>query len=201
MAEAVAPCIVWIDEIEKAMSGMQSSGSSDGGTTARVFGTMLTWMNEKTAPCFVIATANDVSQLPPELMRKGRFDEIFFVDLPTVHERVDILKIHLKKRNRDPEKFDLKRIAQNTDGFSGAELEQVVVAAMYDAFDANRDLVNMDLERASVSTVPLSTTMAENVESLRGWCKGRAVPASTQTLAAVEEAIAVAVGDLPALDE
>jgi SpoVK/Ycf46/Vps4 family AAA+-type ATPase len=178
VAEAVSPCILWIDEIEKSLAGVQSSGSTDSGTTARVFSTILTWMNEKKAPVFVMATANRVQDLPPELMRKGRFDEIFFVDLPAFTERKEILSIHLKRRGRNPDEFDLCSVAHQTKGFSGAELEQLIIAGLYDAFYAERDLNQDDLLHAAAETVPLSTTMAEHVEYLRDWCNGRAVRAS-----------------------
>ncbi len=201
MAEAVAPCVLWIDEIEKAMAGVNSSGSSDAGTAARVFGTMLTWMNEKKAPVFVMATANRVADLPPELMRKGRFDEIFFEDLPSAAERMEILKIHLTRRGRSAGTFDLGKLAGATHGFSGAELEQVVVAALYDAFDESRDLTTADMLKAALTTVPMSKTMSESVTALRDWCAGRAVPASL-TLADKEEAILTGMAaDLPGIDE
>src|SRR5947208_7240325 len=136
VAESVAPAILWVDEIDKAFAGAQGSGVSDGGTTARVFGTFLTWLSEKTAPVFVVATANDISQLPPELLRKGRFDEIFFVDLPTKEERKEIFGIHLEKRGRVPDGFDLDALAKRSEGFSGAEIEQAIVSGLFDAFSA-----------------------------------------------------------------
>src|SRR5215510_9775980 len=126
VAESVAPAILWVDEIDKAFAGSQSSGGTDGGTTARVFGTFLTWLSEKKAPVFVVATANDISQLPPELLRKGRFDEIFFVDLPDREERTEIFRIHLLKRRRDAEQFDLPGLAEASKDFSGAEIEQAI---------------------------------------------------------------------------
>ena len=133
-AESVAPAILWIDEIDKAFAGTQGSAGSDGGTASRVFGTFLTWLSEKTAPVFVIATANDISHLPPELLRKGRVDEIFFVDLPNEDERREIFRIHLAKRKRDPAKFDLDALARMSDGFSGAEIEEAIISGLYDAF-------------------------------------------------------------------
>ncbi len=178
-AEAVAPCILWIDELEKGFSGVQSSGMSDSGTTARVFATFLTWMQEKRKPVFVVATANDVSLLPPELLRKGRFDEIFFIDLPHAPEREQIFAIHLRKRNRDPNTFDLKRLAQATEGFSGAEIEQVVIGALFTAFDKGRDLTMDDLLNEIKSVVPLSVMMREEIDELRTWAQMRTRPASS----------------------
>ncbi len=179
VAESTAPNIVWIDELEKGFSGTQSSGISDGGTTARVFGTFLAWLQDKTAPCFVVATANDVSALPPELLRKGRFDEIFFVDLPGAPERVEIFNIHLKKRKRDPALFDLDALADATDGFSGAEIEQAVIAAMYDAFNLDRDITTEDIIKTAEHSIPLSKTMKEKIDMLRFWAETRARPASS----------------------
>lgn len=179
VAETLSPCVLWLDEIEKGMSGMQSSGSSDGGTTARVFQTFLTWMNEKTEPVFVFATANDVTSLPPELLRKGRFDEIFAVDLPVAAERTEILEIHLRKRKRDGEKFELAEIAEVTDGFSGAELEALVVDAMFESFDAARELETADIVTAAKHTVPLSKTMEEKISGLRKWASTRARKSSS----------------------
>ena len=140
VAESISPVVLWVDEIEKGFSGVGSSNVSDAGTAARVFGSFITWLQEKQKPVFVIATANDVSQLPPELVRKGRFDEIFFVDLPSAQERVDIWRIHLLKRNRDPGQFDLGVLAMASEGLSGAEIEQAVIAGLYEAFDRGRPL-------------------------------------------------------------
>lgn len=178
-AEAVAPCVLWIDELEKAFAGVQSSGASDSGTTARVFATFLTWLQEKKAAVFVVATANDVSQLPPEMLRKGRFDEIFFIDLPTLPEREQIFEIHLRKRNRDPKKFDLKKLARATDGYSGAEIEQVIVGALFTAYDAQRELKNEDILQEAKSIVPISVMMSEEIDELRTWAQMRARPASS----------------------
>ncbi len=178
MAESLSPCILWIDEIEKGFSGMKSSGMSDGGTTARVFGTLLSWMQEKTSPVFVIATANDISQLPPELLRKGRFDEIFFVDLPTLDERLQIFDIHLRKRNREPEKFEIHRLSQVSAGFSGAEIEQAIISAMYDSFSQSREVETGDIQNALMETFPLSRTMEEKISHLRRWADQRARKAS-----------------------
>jgi len=180
IAESVAPCVLWIDEIEKGLSGVQSSSSSDAGTTARVFGTLLTWLQEKTAPVFVIATANDISQLPPELLRKGRFDDIFFVDLPGVTERKEIFRIHLARRGRDPEQFDLQYLAEAAAGFSGAEIEQAVISGMYDAFDKGADVQSDDIAAAIQQTFPLCKTMAAEIDYLRRWALHRARPSSSE---------------------
>lgn len=175
-SESVAPCVLWLDELEKGFGGI--GGSGDSGTTMRTFATFLTWMSEKTAAVFIVATANDVSALPPELLRKGRFDEIFFVDLPDGPEREQIFSIHLKKKKRDPAKFNLKTLSKATDGFSGAEIEQVVVGALFVAFDAGRELMQKDLLAEAKSVVPLSVMMAEEIDELRTWAKMRTRPAS-----------------------
>lgn len=180
-AESIAPCVLWLDELEKGFAGTQSSPFSDGGTTARVFASFVTWLQEKTAPVMVVATANDISQLPPELMRKGRFDEIFFVDLPAEEERDEIFAIHLRKRKRDPARFDLKRLAAESHGFSGAEIEQSIIAALWDAFDAGRDIDTDDIVRNIRESVPLSRTMREQIAVLREWATTRARPASSAT--------------------
>lgn len=178
-AESIAPCILWIDEIEKGVAGVASSGMSDGGTTSRVFNHLLTWLQEKTQPVFVVATANRIEALPPELMRKGRFDEIFFIDLPSADEREQILKIHLEKRNRDVTRFDLPKIAAAANWFSGAELEQVVISGLHKAFAASRELSEEDLLLSVQETVPLATTMREEIQGLRSWAAQRTRPAST----------------------
>lgn len=178
VAESVAPAILWVDEIDKAFSGVSSGGGSDGGTSSRVFGTFLTWLSEKTSPVFVIATANDISNLPPELLRKGRLDEIFFVDLPNAAEREEILRIHIRLRQRDPAKFDLAPLVRQSKGFSGAELEQSVISALYDAFDDRTDLSAAGILKALKETVPLSRTMQEDLERLRAWAGSRARHAS-----------------------
>jgi SpoVK/Ycf46/Vps4 family AAA+-type ATPase len=174
IAESVSPVILWIDEIDKGFAGLQSSTFSDSGTTARVFGTLITWLQEKKKPVFVIATANDVEVLPPELLRKGRFDEIFFVDLPNEDERKEIFFIHIKKRNRDPRDFDLAALAAQSNGFSGAEIEQAVIAALYDAYEKDQELSTDFILKAIKDTFPLSATMREEIESRRQWAKGRA---------------------------
>jgi hypothetical protein len=178
VAESVAPAILWVDEIDKAFAGSQGSGATDGGTTARVFGTFLTWLSEKTAPVFVVATANDISQLPPELLRKGRLDEIFFVDLPSPAERKEIFKIHITKRKRDPAKFNLEALAEASAEFSGAEIEEAVNSALYDAFYAKQELAMENIQTALSQTVPLAKTMDEQISRLRSWAEGRARNAS-----------------------
>ena len=178
VAESLAPVVLWVDEIEKALSGSASSGVSDGGVAARLFGALLTWLSEKTSPVFVAATANRIDQLPPELLRKGRFDEIFFVDLPAASERREIFAIHLRRRHRTAEHFDLGRLSALTEGFSGAEIEQAVVSALYDAFAEQVELGQAHLERAATETLPLATTMREEIEGLRAWAKTRTRHAS-----------------------
>ena len=178
VAESIAPIVLWVDEIDKAFSGSQGSANSDGGTTARVMSTFLTWLSEKQKPVFVLATANNISQLPPELLRKGRLDEIFFVDLPDLEERSQIFEIHLRKRNRDPAQFDLARLAEAADGFSGAEIEEAVISSLYDVFYLSKELETTDLLNSVKETVPLSRTMAEEISALRGWAEGRARYAS-----------------------
>lgn len=178
VAESVAPAILWVDEIDKAFSGSQGSGVTDAGTSARVLGTFLTWLSEKTAPVFVVTTANEISHLPAELMRKGRLDEIFFVDLPCVREREQIFAIHLAKRGRNPAEFSLPTLAEAADGFSGAEIEQAVISALYDAFSARSELTTKFVLQAVRQTVPLATTMDEQIDRTRRWAEGRARPAS-----------------------
>jgi SpoVK/Ycf46/Vps4 family AAA+-type ATPase len=177
-AESIAPSILWLDEIEKGFSGLGSSGMTDGGTTARVFGTFLTWLQEKATPVFVVATSNNVSQLPPELLRKGRFDEIFYVDLPSKEERKEIVRIHLGKRKREAGKYDLEKLAAKTPGFSGSELEEVIVAGLYDAFNAGEELEQEHLEQVIGTMIPLSQTMEEQIRGIRDWAKLRARRAS-----------------------
>jgi SpoVK/Ycf46/Vps4 family AAA+-type ATPase len=175
LAETVAPCIVWLDEMEKALA----HGGQDAGTSTRVFGSILTWMQEKKAPCFVVATANDISTLPPELLRKGRFDEIFFLDLPTVKERTEIFGVHLRKRRRLAQDFDLARLAQECDGYVGAEIEQAIIDAMYVGFNENRELTTEDISAALKRQVPLSVSQRETIDALRDWLQaGRAQSAS-----------------------
>jgi SpoVK/Ycf46/Vps4 family AAA+-type ATPase len=188
-AESIAPCILWLDEMEKGFSGLGSSGMSDGGPAARVFGTFLTWLQEKTTPVFVVATSNNVSQLPPELLRKGRFDEIFYVDLPSQEEREEIFRIHLEKRGRAAGDFDLAWAAAKTRGFSGSEIEEVVISALYDAFDEGCGLERRHIEQSIAGLIPLSRTMEEQVKSIREWAKLRARRASA--LPEEEESAAV----------
>jgi AAA+ superfamily predicted ATPase len=171
LAERLAPVVLWIDELEKGFATTDSGGS-------RALGTFLTWMQEKTAPVFVVATANDVRALPPELLRKGRFDEIFFVDLPNVHERLEILEIQLRRREREPEVFDLPSVAEETEKFSGAEIEQLIIAAMYTAFAEDREIDSADLLEAARDMVPLAITMDDHLKALREWARPRARPAS-----------------------
>lgn len=177
-AESIAPSILWLDELEKGFSGMGSSGFSDGGTSARVFGTFLTWLQEKKSPVFVVATSNNISALPPELLRKGRFDEIFYIDLPNRDERSEIFRIHINKRERDLANFDLKELAEATRGYSGSEIEEIVITALYDAFDRGADIDQPTLLKAAGSMIPLSQTMQENIATIREWAKLRARRAS-----------------------
>ena len=178
VAESVAPAILWVDEIDKAFAGAQHSGGSDGGTAARVFGTFLTWLSEKSAPVFVMATANDISQLPPELLRKGRFDEIFFVDLPQPAERAEIFTVHLSRRGRDPRAFDVSALVNASPDFSGAEIEESILSALYEAFHARAELQTAHILAVLGETVPLARTMAEQIQHLRTWADGRARHAS-----------------------
>lgn len=174
-AEAIAPCCLWIDEIEKGFSGTKSSGATDGGTSSRVFGSFISWMQEKKAPVFVVATANDVSQLPPEMLRKGRFDELMFVDLPNQQEREAIGEIQIAKYGRDPKDFDLVQLSRATEGLTGSEIENAFVEALYLAFDAGeKEPTDLDIAGVLNEFVPLSKLMAEQIAGLRNWAKGRA---------------------------
>lgn len=177
-AESISPAILFIDELDKSFAGSSGSSDSDGGTSSRIFGSFLTWMQEKTSPVFVMATANRVERLPGEFLRKGRFDEIFFVDLPNAEERQQIFNIHLSKRRRDIGRFDLEQLAKVSDGFSGAEIEQAIVAAMYEAFAQDREFTQLDIIAAIKATLPLSRTMTEQVTALRDWARQRARPAA-----------------------
>ena len=173
-AEGMAPIVLWIDEIEK---GLGQGAGGDSGVSQRVFGTFLSWMQDKPDGVFVIATCNDVSEVPPELLRKGRFDEIFFVDLPEADARMEILSLHLARRGRDPNGYDLAALAAASDGFSGSELEQAIVAALYAAYADGVELATSHIEAEIVGTRPLSVTSKEKIERLRSWADGRAVPA------------------------
>jgi ATP-dependent 26S proteasome regulatory subunit len=177
-AESISPAILFIDEIDKAFAGGTGSSDSDGGTSSRIFGTFLTWMQEKTSPVFVMATANRVERLPSEFLRKGRFDEIFFVDLPNEEERKEIFDIHLQKRRPDISRFDLEQLTKVCEGFSGAEIEQGLISAMYEAFAQGREFTQLDIIAAIRSTMPLSKTMNEQVTALRDWARQRARPAA-----------------------
>ena len=175
-AEMMSPIVLWIDEIEKAFASA-ASRNTDGGLSQRMFGALLTWMQEHAAPVFLVATANDIEALPPELLRKGRFDEIFFVDLPGPETRKQIFEIHLRKRKRDPGKLDLDVLVELSKGFSGSEIEQAILSALHEAFAAKTDLTMDLLTRALRDSPPLSVTMAEKVADLRAWAKNRCVPA------------------------
>ncbi len=170
-AEVMSPCVLWMDEIEKGLS----ASDDDDGLSRRVLGTFLTWLSERKKPVFVVATANDISRLPPELVRKGRFDEIFFVDLPSPQNRQTILTIHLRKRHLDPAKFDVEVLVRATEGFSGAEIEQAVVSALYTAHARGDTVTQEDLLAEIKQTRPLSVVMAEKVAELREWAAGRTV--------------------------
>ena len=188
-SEAVAPCVLWIDEIEK---GLATQGEHDGGTSTRVFSTILTWMQEKTKPVFVVATANDISSLPPELLRKGRFDEIFFVDLPTREERKNIFSIHLRK-NHQGHGIDLDTIADRTKFFNGAEIEETVKEAMFIAY-VNRPnapaVTTPDLLEAASNVIPLAQTMKTKIDALRSWARVRArLASSAENTETVEDSI------------
>ncbi|MBI4349481.1 MAG: AAA family ATPase [Elusimicrobia bacterium] len=185
LAESVSPCVLWIDEMEKALA----HGGNDSGTSTRVFGSILTWMAEKRAPCFVVATANDISALPPELLRRGRFDEIFFLDLPTLAERKAILAVHLAKRGRKPESFDLQALAAASASYVGAELEHAVADAMVAAFNEKREFETKDVAASLKRLVPLAVSQRERVAYLRSWLlEGRAQSASFAEAAQAKDA-------------
>ena len=174
--EATSPCVLWIDEIE---AGITRSGEKSGDSpTSRIFGYFLTWMQEKNYPVFVTATANQIDLLPPEILRKGRFDEIFFVTLPNQKERREIFRIHLVNRGKSPDDFDLDSLAKNTEGLSGAEIEQAVISALFESFSHEKELTDRELIIAASSIVPLSTTMREEISKLERWASNRAVKAS-----------------------
>jgi SpoVK/Ycf46/Vps4 family AAA+-type ATPase len=178
-AEAIAPCVLWIDEIEKGFGGSTGGGSADGGTSSRVFGSFLSWMQEKEKPVFVVATANDVSQLPPEFLRKGRFDEMFFVDLPDAKERASIWEIVISRYRRDPGLLDLGALARGTEGFTGAEIEGAYREALHEAFANGREPGIADLQGAIAATTPVAKLMESRIEALRKWASGRTRSASS----------------------
>jgi AAA+ superfamily predicted ATPase len=200
LAEAVAPCVLWIDELEKALS----VGDGDGGTGMRVLGSLLSWMQDKKKPVFIVATANDIERLPPELLRRGRFDEIFFLDLPNATERKAIFTVHLRKRERDPANFDLDRLARESDGYVGAEIEQAVIDAMYIAFSDSeaprREFTTDDVIEALRRLVPMSHSQRERVQYLRNWVvDGRAASASFSDKGAAKSADTVPLELTPQL--
>jgi SpoVK/Ycf46/Vps4 family AAA+-type ATPase len=177
LSQKLAPMVLWIDEIEKAFASAGSSGDADAGLSQRLLATLLTWMQDREPGVFLAATSNNITVLPPEMMRKGRFDEIFFVDLPSAEVRASLFELHLKKRGRDATKFDLAKLAAGSEGFSGAEIEQAIIAALYSAFDQKQQLTTEILLAEIHSTQPLSVTREEEVESIRQWAKTRAAPA------------------------
>jgi AAA+ superfamily predicted ATPase len=194
--EAIGRCVVWLDEIEKALSGA-TQGAADGGVSSDQLGAVLSWMQERAGEAFVIATANDVSSLPPELMRKGRFDELWFVDLPTRSERVDILAASLGTFKRRDVALDHAAIADACDGFTGAEIAALVPDAMYAAFaDCGREIVTADLLQAAATVVPLAKTSADKIDKLRAWAQGRARPATTPETATTARRVATRAIDL-----
>jgi len=182
-AEAIAPCVLWIDEIEKGLSGSKSSGSTDGGTSSRVFGSFLSWMQEKTAPVFVVATANDVSKLPPEFLRKGRFDEMFFVDLPDAQERAQIWDIIIKRYGRPPTNYDTEVLSRACEQYTGAEIEAVFIDALHEGYADGREPKATDILEAMTRCVPLAQLMDGEIATLRHWAKGRAREAANRTKA------------------
>jgi len=177
LAQKLAPMVLWIDEIEKAFASAGSSGDADAGLSQRLLATLLTWMQDRESGVFLAATSNNISALPPEMLRKGRFDEIFFVDLPGVEVRTSLFALHLKKRGRDPGSFDLPKLASSSEGFSGAEIEQAIVAGLYTAFSQKQQLSTDILVAEIQGTRPLSVTRAEDIQAIRDWAKTRAVPA------------------------
>ena len=181
IAEAMSPCILWIDEVDKAFAGIDGV-QGDSGAQARVFGSLITWMQEKKSPVFIVATANNIEALPPEFMRKGRFDEIFFVNLPTERERTEIFRLHIaRRRDIGVKRFNCEKLSQMTKGFSGAEIEQVINDAMFVAFSQERDFTTEDIEDCIRHTIPLSITFKETINKLIAWAgSGRARMASSQ---------------------
>jgi len=184
VAEGLAPCVLWIDELEKVFAGSgPDSASADAGVSSRLLASFLSWMQDKKSPVFVAATCNNVTVLPPELIRKGRFDELFFVDLPNQAERKQIFSIQLTKRKRNPSEFDLEKAAAAAKGYSGAEIDAAVQGALYAAYSEKKALTTQSLLDALAQTVPLSTTRAEEIAALRDWARTRAVPASARDAA------------------
>jgi hypothetical protein len=174
-AERMAPVVLWIDELEKAFA---SGGTEDGGVSQRILGSFLNWMQDRKGEVFIVATANEIDRLPPEFLRKGRFDEIFFVDLPDEETRREIFRIHLASRGQDPDSFDLNQLATEARDFSGSEIEEVVVSGLYTAFSDSHSLTTIDLHREVEATIPLAITMAEKVNALREWARSRTVRAN-----------------------
>jgi len=188
-AEAASPCVLWLDEIEKSMSSSIGQSSGDSGTSARVLATIITWLQEKTKPVFVIATANRPEALPVELLRKGRWDDLWALDLPNERGRGKIYKIHIRKRGRDPESFDIKALVESSNGFTGAEIEATVVEALYKAFnDGQRDITTEDILKSCGETIPLSLAAGSEIEGMRAWAKGRARNASGEESPQLAEA-------------
>lgn len=182
IAEAVSPCVVWLDELEKGLAGLASSGQTDSGVTARVFGTLLTWMAERKAPVFIVATCNDINSLPAEMIRKGRFDEIWFADLPLQSERAQIFEIHIKKRGRDPKKFNVGKLAMEADQFSGAEIEEAIKTAMFDAFDEDKEVTTEHILKAIQTSPPLAATAPEKIKKVRDACVANKWRRSTEVV-------------------
>jgi SpoVK/Ycf46/Vps4 family AAA+-type ATPase len=172
-------CILWVDEIEKGIAGVRSSGMTDSGTTARLFSTFLTWMQEKKAPVFLIATANNVNDIPPEFMRAGRFDEVFFADLPNRTERFDIWKALLRRKKRDPNLFHLTRLTNQSEGYTGAEIEKAIDLALFDGYEENREITTDDVATCLTRFMPISKAQPDAVAAMRAWAAERCVRANT----------------------
>jgi ATP-dependent 26S proteasome regulatory subunit len=205
LMEMIAPAVLWLDEVEKGFAGANAEGNADS-TMVRIMGRFLTWMQENPAPVFVVATANSIAGLPPEMLRRGRFDELFFVDLPNYHERKQIFEIHLRKRSLDPTAFEISRLAERTEGYSGAEIEQVVLSALVETFGRDGGVTDAALEKAREETVPLSVTMEEKIFQLREWARGRCRPATPdsrvlQMLEAEQRRKAAEAGDEQMFDD
>jgi SpoVK/Ycf46/Vps4 family AAA+-type ATPase len=179
-SEAIAPCVLWIDEIEAGIANQQQKQA--GGKEARVLALFLTWMQEKTAPVFVGATANEVEVLPPELLRKGRFDELFYMGLPLKDERLQILSIHMRRRKVDPARFDMEYLAESTEGLNGAEIEQGIISAIFESSSKKMELSEHILANSLRSIVPLSRTMRERIQKIEAWARDRAQKASLETI-------------------